>query len=82
MFRVKQQEFVHAGSSSKKEIANATTCIDYTVIFVIKLFSTQSFHFKLVSHLTIEPEACSRALVNPFSLMMNVKANYVFCHRC
>ncbi len=36
MFCVKQQEFVHAGSSSKKEIANAKSCIDYKAIFVIE----------------------------------------------
>ncbi len=62
----------------KKEIANATTCIDYKAIFVIESFSTPTFHFKLVSQPTIEPAASSRAQINPFSLMMNAHANYVF----
>jgi hypothetical protein len=78
MFCVKQKEFVQAGSSSKKEIANAIACIDYKAIFVIESFSTQSFQFKLVSQPTIHHVASSRAHVNPFSLMMNAQANYVF----
>ena len=79
MFCVKQHEFVQSGSStSKKEIANTTACIDYKAIFVIESFSALSFHFKLVSQPTIEHAASSRAQVNPFSLMMNSHANCVF----
>ncbi len=52
IFCVKQKEFLQAGSGSKKEIANATTCIDYKVIFFIESFSTHSFHFKVVAQLT------------------------------
>jgi hypothetical protein len=78
MFSVKHQDFVHTGSASKKEIANATACIDSKVIFVIELFCTQSFHFKVVSRTIVEPVASSWSQVNPFNLMMNARVNCVF----
>ncbi len=46
MFCVKQHEFLQAGSGSKKEIANATSCIDYKAIFVIESSLTKSFQFE------------------------------------
>jgi hypothetical protein len=62
----------------KKEVANTKACIDYKAIFVIESFSTQSFHFKVVSQPTIEHAASSRAQVNSFNMMMNAQTNYIF----
>ena len=38
MFCAKHPEFAQPGSCSKKEIANATACLDSTIIFVIEPF--------------------------------------------
>ena len=79
MFGLKQQEFGRTRSCSKKEVANATTCIDCSRLFVIDSFGTQSFHYKIVSQPTIEPESSSRvAQVNPFNIMVNSWVNYAF----
>ena len=79
MFCAKQPEFAQPESCSKKEIANATACLDYKTIFVIELFSTQSFHFKFVSPApSTKLAASSRAQVNPFNIMMNARSNFAF----
>ncbi len=78
MFCVKPQDFIQTGSANKKEIANATACIDCKAMLVIESFCTQSFHFKVVSQPTVEHAVSSRSQVNPFNVMMNARTNYVF----
>ena len=79
MFCAKQQEFVQLRSCSETKIDNATACLDLKTISVIESFSTQSFHFKVVSPApSTEPTASSSAQVNPFNIMMNARSNFAF----
>ena len=79
MHCVKQQEFMQMKSGYKKEIANARACIDCKTIFVIELFLTQSFHFKVVSPPNLNEHASSsRAQVNPLKMMMDAQKTSLF----
>ena len=79
MYCMQQQESA-SGSGRKaridKELANATACLDCTVLFVIESFSTQSFRFKMICAETPAPTAPARAVLNPFNMMMQSQANY------
>ncbi len=77
MFCVKQQDTL-TGSGKKarvdKEMADATTCLDYSVSLVVDAFSTHSFHFKIFS---LPKHATVRPVVNPFEIIMQSRTAFV-----
>jgi hypothetical protein len=79
MYIIKQHDIV-SGSGRKtrvdKDLANATACMDLSVISVIESFSTQYFTFKLTSLPTEAPQATS--LLNAFEVMRRVQTSFVF----
>ena len=81
-----QQEESRSGSGRKAhvdiDLANATACLDCTVLFVIESFSTNSVRYKVIHAETLAPAPPARAQrVNPFHMMIQSHANYMFCRR-
>jgi hypothetical protein len=78
-----QQEESTSGSGRKarvnKDLANATACLDYTVMFVIESFFTNSFRFKIIPAEAERAAPSARAeRVNPFHMMMHSQTNFTF----
>ena len=76
MLCTKQEVVTESGIAARieREIANATTCIEMSVMTVITFFSTFSFTFKITSRPTATP---SREIINPFEVMWQSQIGYV-----
>jgi len=79
MFIIKQHGNV-TGSGRKtrvdKDLANATPCLDMTVLSVCESFPTQYFTFKINSRPTAIPQA--RSLQNAFKIMRRTQTLFDF----
>ena len=76
MFCTTQEVVTESGFTARlrKEVANATGCLDMIVMSVVKSFSTLSFTFKISSRSTSAP---SRPHINPFDLKRQTQIGYV-----
>jgi len=60
-----------------RQMANATACLVINVSFVIKLFSTLDFNFKLTSRPPQAQAASSKPVISPFVMMGNTQTSFV-----
>jgi len=76
LFCSKRQEIATGSGPCKSSVANASACMDYTVLSVIDAFSTLYFAFKIVAK-SINATTSTPSLINAFEALKRTQLEFI-----